>query len=371
VNITRVIVTPVRVPLRRPKRFALRTVAAREYTIVRVETDEGVGGWGYTWGPAVCARIVDDMLRPLLEGEDPLLTTRLWERMYRSTAVWGRRGLVLRAISAVDVALWDLKGRVAGLPLWRLLGGCRREVPAYYSGGYYLEGMRTLDDYLGYLREEVARYHEEGFSAFKIKIGLPGIDNLGIDLARMAAVRGIIGPRGRLMLDANCAFSAPEAVEVARAAAEYRPTWLEEPLAMDDIEGLAEVRRRTSIPIATGENHHSRWEFKEILDRGAADVLQGDPVLMGGITEWLRLAGAAAMRPVSLAPHNSTEINVHVGAACPQVSWLEYFSAEADIFNFHAFIENPNRPVNGLLTAPEEPGHGVVLDEAAVRRYAI
>ncbi len=367
-RITSVESIPIRVPLARPKRFALRTVTARDYTIVRVKTDAGVSGWGYTWGPPAVARVVADQLAPVLLGEDALLTTRLWERMYRSLTVWGRGGLSMRAIGAVDVALWDLKGQVAGLPIWQLLGGCRRRVPVYYSGGYYLEDMRAPGDYLAYLRDEITRYLNEGFSAFKIKVGVPGPD---IDLQRVAAARELIGDGGRLMLDANNAYSVAQAVAVGQAMAAYHPAWFEEPVAVDDLEGLAEVRRRLAIPVAVGENHHSRWQFREILERQAADVLQGDPILMGGITEWLRLAGAASTRPVELAPHNSTAINVHLGAAFPQVSTLEYFAPEADIFNFHVFIKNPNRPVAGELEAPERPGHGVVLDEDALNRYAL
>lgn len=367
-KITSVDTIPIRVPLKKPKSFALRTVGARDYTIVRINTDEGLSGWGYNWGPCVVAKITEDLLVPHLIDQDPRRIEYLWDKMYRQNIVWGRRGLILRGISAIDIALWDLMGKITGQPIHRILGGFRTQVPAYYSGGYYLSEFQKESDYLNYLEDEFTTFRDRGFTAFKMKFGAT---DLSTDLARVRLARDIVGDTGLLMIDANCAYRLDQAVRVAGKLEPYEPEWLEEPLNPDDIDGLAQLRARTTIPIATGENHYTRWEFQNMLDRDAVDVIQGDPIIMGGITEFLKLHGMVSASHVSLAPHDSHNVNVHVGAALPKVTILEYFSLDSDIFNFDVFIENPVQPANGYLKPHDEPGHGLILDEKALEKFAL
>ena len=257
------------VPLARPTRIATRTVLAREFVLVRVEGDDGVQGVGYTYAGTVGGRIVRDAvrecLRPLLLGEDPDLIERHWAAMYQDSLLIGRRGALLRAISAVDIALWDRLGKVAGLPLYRLLGAHRDDVACYASGGYY--------------RDEETRSPpwRRRWSAY-VGARLPGRQDQG----RGGAARGGRGarraPRGgrsartaRLALDANNAYrSVPEALRAARAFEPYDPWWFEEPLSPDAVAGHAALARQLEMPVATGEIHQTRWEFRDLLEREAA-----------------------------------------------------------------------------------------------------
>jgi L-alanine-DL-glutamate epimerase-like enolase superfamily enzyme len=355
------------VPLSVPTRIATRTVLAREFVLVRVEADDGQTGVGYTYAGTVGGRLVrdavQDCLRPLLLGGDPDLIEHHWAAMYQDTLLIGRRGALLRAISAVDLALWDLLGQRAGLPLYRLLGGYRETVPAYASGGYYHDG-----DPLAAIRAEMERYAALGFRDFKMKVGA----DLDLDVARMRAAREVVGPRARLALDANNAYrSVPEALRAARAFEPLDPWWLEEPLSPDDNAGHAELARRLDVPVATGEIHQTRWEFRDLLERAAADILQPDAGVLGGVSEWVRVAKAAQVFGVPVAPHWHADAHVHLAAATPNCLTVEWFRLEEDIYNFERLLAERLQPRDGRLTAPARPGLGLVLDEDAVVRYTV
>ncbi len=365
--INQVTVTPVKVPLKQPKQFALRTVAEREYTVVEISTDDGHTGWGYTWGPRAVSEIINDLLKDLLIDEDPRRIEYLWEKMYRGTLVWGRRGLLLRAISAVDIALWDLFGKITDQPLYQLLGGYRKQVPAYYSGGYYLPHFSETQEYLDFLEDELDHMLEMGFSDFKMKVGAVSME---VDLKRVELAREMLGG-GKLMLDANCAYHPEEALQAAEAFSDFEPEWLEEPLPPDNVQGYSKLTQRSPVPIAVGENHFTRWEFAQFIDYQAADILQGDPIIMGGITEYRKLHGMVSPGIARLAPHNSHNINVHVGAGMPFVEILEFFDLGIDVFNFDLIMLNPIEPRDGFLVPPEAPGHGLELDREALQRYGV
>ena len=268
------------VPLEGGIAFATRAVQERHYTLVRVRSDSGGEGVGFCYaghkGGGVVTLAVRDLLADVAVGEDPHRTEAIWDAMYRETLLHGRRGSVIRAISAVDMALWDLVSREAGLPLHRYLGGYLDEtVPAYASGGYYAEG-KTPDD----LCDEMRRYVEMGFDAVKIKVGrVPPVE----DAVRVRAAREAVGPNVPLFLDANNAWpDAMTAIQAVRHFEEYEPGWIEEPLMPDDIRGHAEIAAAVSVPVATGEIHATRWEFQQIVDAGAADILQADAGVCGG-----------------------------------------------------------------------------------------
>ena len=366
-QISNVDVTTVEIPLADPKRFGSRSASARYYTIVEIETKSGVKGFGYCWGiPAVS--IVIEMCKQHLIGETVTATTRIWQKLYHSLAVMDRRGIAGRALGAIDVALWDIIGKMANLPIYQLIGGFRDEVQAYFSGGYYPVSCKTEKDLLNFMENEFGSYHAKGFTAFKMKIG--GMSTT-FDLERIKLAREVIGPKSLLMVDANNVYDVKTAIRFAEQFEKYDIEWFEEPCAVDQLNNCAEIAAKVSMPVAIGENHFTRWDFKEIIESRAASILQGDPTLMGGITEWLNLAGVAAMYGITLAPHWTHDVNVHVALARSEVKIVEYFEAEADVFNVQNIFANPVKARNGMITAAKGSGHGLELDKAAVAHYRV
>ena len=359
---------PVAVPLAQPTRIATREVLAREYVVVEVEAEDGLVGVGYTYtgttGARLLAGLVDDYFAPRLVGQPALGSERFWSALYQELLLIGRRGFVLRALSALDVALWDLLGQSADQPLYRLLGGHRDAVPAYASGGYYRAG-----DPLRQVERELGRYRDLGFSDFKIKVGGAPLD---VDVGRVRVARETVGPRSRLALDANNAWqTVSDALHFARAVERYEPWWLEEPLPPDDVEGHAQVAAALEWPVATGEIHSSRWDFRQLIERRAADILQPDAGVLGGVGEWMRVAHAAATFDLPVAPHWHADLHVQLAAAVPNALTVEYFLLEEDIYNFERLLAERLQPRDGVIMLPERPGLGLVLDREALARYRI
>lgn len=367
-KITDVRAITVSVPVERPTAISTRQLSAREYVLVSIDTDTGLQGTGYTYAGTVAGRAVQnlaqDVLRPLLVGQDPQLIERLWAAMYQQVLLAGRRGAAVRAISAIDIGLWDLLGKAAGLPLYRLLGGGADEVPAYASGGYYRPG-----DPLENIRAELSAYLTLGFDDFKIKVGGASFD---VDVARVQAARETIGPGRRLALDANNAWRWPhEAVRFARAVEACDIWWLEEPLSPEDIAGHAEIARTLEMPVATGEIHATRWDFRALIEQRAADILQPDAGVAGGVSEWLRIANTAASFSLPVAPHWHANLHAHLVAAVSNSMPVEYFALEQDIYNFERLLTRPTRlrPERGRLSLADRPGIGIELDVEAVERW--
>jgi L-alanine-DL-glutamate epimerase-like enolase superfamily enzyme len=359
---------PIAVPLAVPTRIATREVLAREYVVVVVSTDDGAVGVGYTYtgttGARLVAGLIDDYFSPRVVGQPALGPERFWTALYQEVLLIGRRGLVLRALSALDVALWDLLGQVTGRPLYQLLGGHRDAVPAYASGGYYRPG-----DALQNVERELGRYRDLGFTDFKIKVGGAPFE---LDVDRVRVARETVGPRARLALDANNAWTMPsDALRFARAVERYEPWWLEEPLPPDDIEGHALVAAALDWPVATGEIHSSRWDFRQLIERRAADILQPDAGVLGGVGEWMRVAHAAATFDLPVAPHWHADLHAHLAAAVPNALTVEYFLLEEDIYNLERVFAERLRPKDGMIPLPQRPGLGIVVDPAALDRYRI
>ena len=359
---------PIAVPLAVPTRIATREVLAREYVVVVVSTDDGAVGVGYTYtgttGARLVAGLIDDYFSPRVVGQPALGPERFWTALYQEVLLIGRRGLVLRALSALDVALWDLLGQVTGRPLYQLLGGHRDAVPAYASGGYYRPG-----DALQNVERELGRYRDLGFTDFKIKVGGAPFE---LDVDRVRVARETVGPRARLALDANNAWTLPsDALRFARAVERYEPWWLEEPLPPDDIEGHALVAAALDWPVATGEIHSSRWDFRQLIERRAADILQPDAGVLGGVGEWMRVAHAAATFDLPVAPHWHADLHAHLAAAVPNALTVEYFLLEEDIYNLERVFAERLRPKDGMIPLPQRPGLGIVVDRAALDRYRI
>ncbi len=358
------------IPLQTPTAFATTLVTAREYVVVWVQTDEGLRGLGFTVGGRYAGEghlihtAIQHNLKHLILGENPFAVERLWERMFQTTLLMGRRGAVIRAISALDIALWDIIAKAAGQPLSQLLGGYRDEVPAYASGGYYREG-KGLDG----LGAEMRRYMDMGFTSVKMKIGRLDPHE---DAERVRVAREVVGPGVRLAADANNAWSdAATAIRAARMLEKYDIWWLEEPVMPDNIPASAEVAAALDIPIATGEIEATRWGFRDLLERHAADILQPDATVAGGITEWMKIAHMAACWDIPVAPHWMANLHVHLLAAVPNGLTVEFFVLEEDVLNFERIVREPLQPVKGMIQVPQKPGHGVELEDRAVARYRI
>jgi L-alanine-DL-glutamate epimerase-like enolase superfamily enzyme len=337
-------------------RYQIRTV------FLQVETDEGVSGLA---GPLQydVAYAIDQAFRKLLVGQDPRATERVWDMMYRD-AVHGRKGPTMMAISAIDCALWDLKGRWLGQPVYRLLGGPVREsLPAYASMlGYSLE--------LDRVRQRARAAVDQGFTAMK---WFPrwgpsdGREGVKRNVALMAALREAAGPDVDVMLDAWMSWDVPYTIRLAERLAEYEPRWIEEPVMPDKIAACAEIRRHSRVPIATGEHEYTRWGLKQLMDAGAADVLQPDTYWAGGISELLKIGALASTYDLPVIPHgHSVPANVHLIAAMPAATFpmVEYLVKWNQLLQF--FFKEPVKPVNGMVTVPQGPGMGVELDPARI-----
>ena len=248
----------------------------RAHVLVEIECDNGLTGWGECLGPARANAAVVAAYRPWLVGADPLETEKIWARLYNALRDQGQRGLSITALSGIDIALWDIKGKHFGVPVSTLLGGrFRNEVRAYATGSFKREGVDRVADNA----EDAARYRAEGFHATKIKIGF-GVEQ---DLAVIRAVREAIGPDMRLMVDANHGYDVLEAVELGRRAAEYGIDWFEEPVVPEQLDAYRAVRAGQPIPVAGGETWHTRWGMREPVETRAVDILQPDLLICGGL----------------------------------------------------------------------------------------
>jgi L-alanine-DL-glutamate epimerase-like enolase superfamily enzyme len=360
-------VATARVPLESVTSFATRTVTARDYGLVKVRAG-GVEGIGFCYagssGGALVAHAVEQLLAPLVLGRDSLTVEGLWQRMFQETVLQGRAGSVMRAISIVDCALWDLNARAAKLPLYKYLGAAvERAVPAYASGGYYLAGKTPKE-----LGREMAGYAEAGYRAVKMKVGRLSPKE---EEERVKAARDAVGPDVELMLDANNAWhDLPTAMRYMKRFELYDPYWIEEPFFPDDIENHARLAKLTRVTVATGEIGTGRWHFKEILDKGAAQILQTDALVCGGISEWRRIAATAASYGVTVCPHWFHDLHAHLVAATPNARYVEFFPDD-QVLNFRRLIDEQLKVEDGMLILPSSSGLGFGFDERAVARYAL
>ena len=336
-------------------RYQLRAV------YLQIDTDEGVSGLA---GPVIgeVAYLIDQTFRTLLIGQDPRPTERLWDEMYRH-AVSGRKGATMMAISAIDCALWDLKGKWLRQPVHVLLGGpVRTEIPAYASMlGFSLEPEKVT----ARVKELVA----EGYSGIKWfpRYGpTDGREGIRRNVELMQTAREAAGPDIDIMLDAWLSWDVPYTVEMAKRIAEYQPRWIEEPVMPDKIATCAAIRRLCPVPIATGEHEYTRYGQKELLDAGAADILQPDTYWAGGISELVKICALASAYDIPVIPHgHSVPANVQLIAAQPaSTAPLAEFLVKWNIVQH--FWKEPVLPVNGSITVPTGPGMGVELDPAKI-----
>ncbi len=324
----------------------------------RLYDDAGFEGLGYTYtvgrgGKAVEALLQHD-LAPLLIGRDPRPIEALWDEMQHAVGWVGRGGAASFAIAALDIALWDLAGRRAGQPLWRLLGGTDPRVRCY-SGGIDLHF--PLEKLLDQTRERLS----EGYKAIKMKAGRP---NLAEDVERVGAMRKLLGDDFPLMADANMGWTVDQAIEAAKALAPFNLVWLEEPIAPDDFAGHQTVAAKGGASIAAGENLHTVREFQMLIDQGGVRYPEPDAATLGGITPWLEVAKMADAKGRKVTSHGVHDLHVHLLAAVPNASYLEMHGFGLDRFQAETLEHGA-----GMAVAPDRPGHGVELDWDKLEPY--
>jgi len=340
--------------------------------IARVVTDDGLDGLGTVGVGSVASKaVIDHHLKPLLVGEDPFAVERLWERMFRATLNIGRKGLVLESISALDIALWDIMGKATGQPVYNLLGGrTKNRIRAYVSQNYARED-------LGLVRDEAAGYMERGFTALKMRFGYGPRDGEAgkrKNYELVAAVREAIGPDVDLMADAYMGWDVSYAVDMIHRLEDLRLRWVEEPIVPDNIDGYVRIRASVRTPIAAGEHEFTRWGYRELLQRGAVDVLQPDVNRMGGITEARKVFALASAFDVPVIPHSSQSHNAHLIGASLNAPLIEYFPRDTIRTGYmfcHEFFDGEPEVQDGFIALPEEPGLGIRLNEEVVERYRV
>jgi D-arabinonate dehydratase len=366
-RIERVEALAVSIPLPQPVADAVRRITHRDHVIVKVRAKEGPEGLGFALGydgSRAMLALIDEIFRPLLEGADAFATEHLWAEMYRQSIQAGRRGAALRAISAIDIALWDLRGKAAGLPVMELLGVHRKKMRCYATGGYYRAGQSVEE-----LVREVQETAALGFSAVKLKVGALSAAE---DARRVGAVRRALGDDFDILLDANGGWkSAPEAIAAMERLEEFRPYWIEEPVRADNLTAMARIAEAIRTPVATGELEATRWAFAQLAERRAAAILQPDATVCGGVSEWLKIAHMAAAFDIPVAPHYHWDIHTQLCAAIPNAIFIEYFPAKSGVKMFDALLKEPMKVADGWIEPRTAPGFGIELDEAAVARYRI
>ncbi len=331
-------------------------------TLVLVEVRAGGRtGIGWTYGPAACAALVDEKLAGVVTGSevDP---RRSFHAMVAAVRNVGRPGVASMAISAVDVALWDLWARLLDLPLARLLGAVREEVPAYGSGGF-----TTYDD--DRLVRQLEGWLDQGMTRVKIKIGESWGSAVQRDLERTRLTRDVVGPDVEVFVDANGGYQVKQAQRVGRRLDELDVRWFEEPVSSDDLVGLRQVREAVACDVAAGEYGYDLAYFARMSGAQAVDCLQADATRCGGYTEWLRVAAVAAAAQLEISGHCAPALHVPVAAAVPNLRHLEWFHDHARIEQL--LLEGAPVPSGGTARAGDGPGHGMRFRHDAAREYRI
>ena len=346
----------------------------RQHLLVEIGCDDGTIGWGECLGPARPNAAVVAAYAGWLVGQNPLETEKLWATLYNALRDQGQRGLTITALSGIDIALWDIKGKHFGVPVSTLLGGRWREnVRAYATGSFKRDGVDRVEDNAA----EMAGHRDAGFHAGKIKIGF-GVEE---DLRVIAAVREAIGPDMRLMIDANHGYDVREAISLGQRAAEYGIDWFEEPVIPEALSAYRAVRAGQPIPVAGGETWQGRWAMKEPLETRCIDIVQPDLCGTGGFTEMKRIMDMAVLSGVRLVPHvwgTAVQIAASLQFMAAQIPDPVRVNPVAPILEFdrthnpfrQAIVTRPIEHQNGVVAIPAGPGLGIEIDRAALAEFA-
>ncbi len=359
-KITDVRTVRVNIPFAKPLRTSIHSFECAGCVLVFMDTDEGITGESYVFSLNIPRlKVFEAMIqsfKPEVVGEDPHYTEKIWQKIWQDINFFGHKGVTLFGLSAIDVACWDIKGKAAGKPLYKMVGAFRDQVPVYASGGLWLS--QTIDE----LTKEAKDFIAQGFRYMKLRIGKPRIEE---DVERVRAVRQAIGPDIGLMVDANQAFKVNHAIKLGRKLEEFDLVWYEEPVAAYDLEGSAQVAAALDVPIASGETDYTRYGFRQMLEVKAADVLMPDLARMGGYTDFLKVAHMAEAYEVPVSPHIFSEQSLQIMGMIPNGSYLEHMPWFSPLFREKIEIKN------GMVEIPTRPGVGFSFDPAAIERYRI
>jgi L-alanine-DL-glutamate epimerase-like enolase superfamily enzyme len=350
----------VEVPLAQPIRTAIHDIRSVGALLVMLDAGDGLVGEGYLFAPGTRQLGVFEAMvqsfKPRLLGADPEFTEALWRGLWQDINFFGHKGVSVFALSAIDMALWDLRGKALGRPIHRLLGGCRTAVPTYASGGLWLGA--SIDE----LVAEAKGFVAAGFRAVKMRLGRPRLEE---DVERVAAVRAAIGPEIALMADANQGFTVDHAIRLGRRLEAFNLAWFEEPVPAYDLEGSARVAAALDTPIASGETEYARYGFRDMLRARAADVLMPDLGRVGGVSEFVKVAHMADAIDLPVSSHIYTEQSVTLVAALGNATYLEHMPWFSPLFREKLEMRE------GQVIVPERPGFGFTFDPDAVERYRI
>ena len=329
---------------------------------LEIHTDDGVLGLAPCSASASVRASVLGPIKNKLVGQDPMRIGHLWGTMYMGRSRKPvAKGEYIVAMSAVDNALWDIKGKALGQPVWKLAGGCQDKVRAYAAGGYYEEGKGLAE-----LAAELGSYADEGFRAVKMKVGWPGV-TLRHDAERVRAAREAIGPDVELMVDVNNGWDANTAIRFGRLIEKYDPYWFEEPVPADDLRGAATVAAALDVPVASGENEFTRWGFRDLIEQHAAEVIQADPNICGGISEWIRIAAMASAYHLPMSPHG----NASIGSCCVAAVENGLITENYPTAFKNVLMGPVDFRKDGFIYMSDTPGLGVEWDEDVVRKHKL
>ncbi len=349
-----------------------------EVLVCEVETDEGITGMSYIpYTIPLCggigelyALLINRNFKNLIKGEDAFATTKIWDLLYKHSTRWGRRGIPLECISVIDMALWDAKAKKAGVPVYKLLGGAIRDrIPCYANTAHHLDPDALAERAIGYVKQ--------GFKALKIR-GAAHLVTNDEATARVKAVREAIGPDIKLMVDVNGTWDVETAIRMLKLWEPYHIYWLEEPVPPDEIHGFVQVHkvaRKLGNFIATGEQHGTLYDFRELIEHDCVDVIEPDGAYCGGITEFLRIAALARSYSVMISPHVLQHIHMHLVAALQETMWVEFFMVDNPLMTFVIrLFSEPKEALqhrDGMLDLPTADGFGLKLDPELAARCRV
>jgi D-arabinonate dehydratase len=353
-------------------------IVNRNTLVTRVYTDEGIVGEVFggdeDGAQEKVVYVIRDVFAPLLVGEDPRDVERLWQKMYACKVDLGNRSIhtldmynhamFMQAIAAVDNALWDLFGKIVGLPVYKLLGGFRDKVPVLAIGGYY-QASKGQDQ----LNDEMLYYKSLGIAGVKFKVGRKNVTE---DVERVAQVRELVGDDFIIVCDANQAWTPREAIRFCREAESLNLGWIEEPVRWNDqLEGLKRVRDSTSIPVNAGQGEVTGWGCRDLIMHGSVDILNVDVTIAGGVTEWRRIAGMAHFFDVQMAHHEEPQVAIHLLSAIPNGLYVEIFpNYERDPMWVDLPVVQP-RIKDGCMEIPSGNGYGIDLNQEVIEKYRV